>query len=187
MKNNNWKLRLMKGQKAERIVAGLFREAGFEVINYGYEHTVPELLPERQDGVIKGKAAEYIRHQPDFVVVDKDNNAFFVEVKFRASEINPKKEIFPYPNCYVVLLTKDYILAQSTTNIFKSKGKLRFRYLNSFRPFKKISNQLIYKYTLKTRRALGEETWHGQQIARLFKKHTNHTIVRPKGQFVFKK
>ena len=72
---------MQKGKLAENIVKDMFKEAGFKVINQGYEYTVPALVDRYNP--IQGKATEYIRHQPDFIVVNKRNEAFFVEVKFR--------------------------------------------------------------------------------------------------------
>ncbi|MFC1742293.1 hypothetical protein ACFL3V_07195, partial [Nanoarchaeota archaeon] len=74
---------MTKGKKAEKLIADLFKEAGFKVIKYGYEHTVKELAD--RYNLIKGPAAQYIRHQPDFIVVNKKNEAFFIEVKHRSN------------------------------------------------------------------------------------------------------
>jgi len=48
---------------------------------------------------------------PDFVV-QKGNEVFFVEVKFRASERFSKSDLpkdYPFENCYFVLVSKKHI------------------------------------------------------------------------------
>jgi len=165
---------MKKGKVAEKIISDMFNEAGFKVINYGYEHTVPELV-NRYNPVI-GKAAEYIRHQPDLIVVNKSNEAFFVEVKFRKEGLLKDKHLFNYPNCYVILLTKDLILAQSTYYLFK-KG-VNFLNLNKMPPFSNIPYTIIEKYVNKLRRTLGDESFGGQIVKKAIKKYTKHEIVK---------
>lgn len=161
-----------KGLIAENIVRDMFLEAGFEVIHYGYEYTLPKLTKRAK---IEGKAGEYIRHQPDFIVINKSNEAFFVEVKFRSYKIDIDKEIFPYPNCYIVLLTKDYILAQSTRYLFKKS--YNFMPITRMPPFKEIPSKVIYKYVRKVRRQLGDDTLSQQVLGSIVKKFTNLELV----------
>ncbi len=170
---------MQKGKTAENIVRKLFLDAGFKVIKYGYEHTVPELA--KLEKKIVGKSGMYVRHQPDFVVINKKNEAFFVEVKFRSKAIIPDREIFPYPNCYVVLLTKGSIIAQSTSNLF---GKRKtFKQLNEMPPFKNISPKIIEKAVEKIRLKLGDDTLVQQFMGRLIKKYTNvDVVVKPAPQ-----
>lgn len=168
-----------KGKKAEKIVEDLFKEAGFEVYKYGYEHTLPKVAKRRP--LIKGKAGEYIRHMPDFVVVNDKSEAFFVEVKHRSSKIFPERDIFPYPNGYVVLLTKDFILAQSTSKLFAQHEG--FEYLTEMKPFKDIDKKLIFKYIEKLRRTLGDESLKGQLIEKWIKKTTGKTLRKTFASF----
>jgi len=151
---------MAKGKKAEGIISDMFKEAGFKVIKYGYEHTVPELVDRYNP--INGEAAEYIRHQPDFIVVNRGNEAFFVEVKFRKEGILKDRHLFNYPNCYVMLLTNDLILAQSTNYLF-NKG-VNFQMLNKIPPFSNIPYSIIEKYVNKLRRTLGDESYLGQKV-----------------------
>jgi hypothetical protein len=163
---------MKRGKIAEKIVSDLFKEAGFKVIKYGYEHTVPMLAD--RNNLIKGKAGEYIRHQPDFIVVNKRNEAFFVEVKHRSKVMIPDRDIFPYPNCYVVLLSKGAILAQSTDYLFRRKAI--FGMLVDMPPFKDIPLDLIEKYVMKLRRKLGDDTWVEQFMGNIIEKITNKTF-----------
>ena len=154
------------GKIAEKIVRDLFVEAGFKVINYGYEYTVPELAD--RNNLIKGPSANFIRHQPDFIVVNDKNEAFFVEVKFRKQGKIKKEHMFNYPSAYVVFLTQDFILAQSLKNIYREGDN--FNLLNRITPFSKIPNSLIYKYVRIVRRKLGKETLTGQMVEKLAEK-----------------
>jgi len=156
MSNENF----IKGRIAEKIVKDLFIEAGFKVINYGYEYILPKLAD--KNNLIGGNAAAFIRHQPDFVVIDENNEAFFIEVKYRKYGKIKKEHMFRYPCCYVVFLTKDFILAQELDKIYKYGDN--FDLLNRFEPFKKIPTNLIYKYVKVVRRKLGEETFKGQLV-----------------------
>jgi len=147
------------GNKAEDLVISLFREAGFQVIRYGYEHTVPQLC--NRGEVIQGSSANYIRHMPDLVVVNRDNQAFFVEVKYRSDETLKDKDLFNYPCCYVVFLTSKGILAQDVQKL-KGTSERNFISLNKLSPFEDISDELIEKFDKKIRRKLGKENWLGQ-------------------------
>jgi len=167
---------MQKGKIAEKIVGDMFKEAGFKVVKYGYEHTVKTLAD--KNNLIKGRAADYIRHQPDFIVVNKNNEAFFVEVKHRSKAIMPSREIFPYPNCYVVLLTKGAILAQSTHFLFNKRAS--FGLLVDMPPFKDIPFPIIEKYIMKLRRQLGDDTLVKQFMGKLVERMTNRTLpVKP--------
>jgi len=148
-----------RGNKAEDIVIDLFREAGFRVIRYGYEHTLPQLC--NRGEIIQGASADYIRHMPDLVVINNNNQAFFVEVKYRTDETLKDKDLFNYPCCYVVLVSPNGILAQEVQKI-KGTSMSNFIPLNQLSPFEYIPNELIVKFDEKVRRRLGNETWWGQ-------------------------
>jgi hypothetical protein len=164
------------GKTAEKIVQELFEEAGFEVIKYGYEHTVPKLA--NKEIKIIGETADYIRHQPDFIVVNKKNEAFFVEVKFRSGGVIKKEHMFNYPSCYVVFLTTEFILGQRLDKIYKYGDN--FEMLNSLNPFRQISSKLIVKYVDKTRRKLGDETLFGQWSTKIIERITKRKLRIPK-------
>ena len=126
---------------------------------------------------IKGKASEYIRHMPDFVIVNKRNEAFFVEVKFRKKSLIEIKDIFNYPNCYVILLTKNGILAQSTKYIYKYG--YGFSYIKHMPPFENIKKDLIDKYSKRIRRNLGDENIIGQLIEKTAENITGKKFPEP--------
>jgi hypothetical protein len=168
---NSW----AKGLKAEKIVGDMFKEAGYEVVKYGYEHTVPELTRKKRGRTIKGKVGEFIRHQPDFIIVNDNDQAFFIEVKFRSNYIKPERDIYPYPNCFVILLDKNYIYAQSTNYLFNRGGD--FIYLRHFPMFRSVTEKIIDKYEKKLQRVLGDDTWAKQKGADAIKSLTGRKLV----------
>ena len=82
---------MTKGRIAEAIVKCMFEDLNFEVIPYGYEHTCPTIA--KKDRLIKGDVKNHIRKSPDFIIVDKECNANFIEVKFRANGEYKKETI----------------------------------------------------------------------------------------------
>lgn len=176
-----------KGKEAEKIMSDFFKEAGFQVIRYGYEYTVPALAD--KENPIIGRAAAYIRHQPDFIIVNKAREAFFVEVKFRAASQINQQDIFNYPNSYVILLTKEGMLAQSTKYIYRKRYD--FARITKMPPFAEIPFSLIDKYNRRIRRQLGEENFLGQMVEGFVEKVTNKKLVkkdnRPEGGFIKRK
>jgi len=157
---------LKKGKIAEKIVEQMFREAGFKVIHSGYEKTFSELAD--QYSLIQGPAAQYIRHHPDFIVVNSNNEAFLIEVKYRRFGIIDQKAMFNYPATQVILLTKDSMHCQSLKEIHKN-GK-KFIPLKYLRPFSDIPVKIREKYIKKTRRLLGDENIIGQIIEKSVEK-----------------
>lgn len=163
---------MTKGKIAEKIVESLFKDAGFKVIKYGYEYTVPQLAD--RNNLIKGEAAEFIRHQPDFIVVNEYNEAFFIEVKYRREGKIKKTHMFPYPCGYVVFITKDEIYAQGIEDIYR-KGE-NFKKFKDTKPFSNIPQSIIDKYVRLTRRKLGDETFGGQFVEGLITKVTGKSL-----------
>lgn len=106
---------MIKGRIAEAIVKCMFEDLGFEVIPYGYEHTTPTIA--RKDRLIKGDVKNHIRKAPDFIVVDKEGEANFVEVKFRTDGVYKKETDYPYRECYIILLTKTHIGIEQYKNL----------------------------------------------------------------------
>ena len=78
---------VLKGRMAETIVSEMLREAGYFVYRFGYEGILQSLI---QEGLPRMKEddmeADKIRTMPDFIVMDKDGDVSFVEVKFRSTE-----------------------------------------------------------------------------------------------------
>lgn len=108
---NNFNYNLTKGRIAETLIERLFVDLDFQVFQYGMENTIPGIKD-----LLKGvndEVAMNIRRMPDLVVF-KDGQAHFIEVKFRASgtfklsDID-KKGDYPYKNALIVLVSKKHI------------------------------------------------------------------------------
>ncbi len=100
---------MIKGRIAETLIEELFLSLGYDVFRYGMENTVPGIMKLLKD--VKGDVATNIRRMPDFVV-KKNDEVFFVEVKFRASETLTKKDLpkdYPFMNAYFILVSKKHI------------------------------------------------------------------------------
>ena len=106
---------MIKGRIAEAIVKCMFEDLGFEVIPYGYEHTCPTLA--KKERLIKGDVKNQIRKAPDFIIVDKEGDASFIEVKYRTDGVFKKETDYPYRDCYIILLTKKYIGIEQYKNL----------------------------------------------------------------------
>jgi hypothetical protein len=122
-KDNPWISGVIKGRIAETIVEELFRSLGFQVFSYGMENSIPG-IKDLLKGV-RGDVSKNIRQMPDFVVF-KDNQAHFIEVKYRASgELNLKDIAkygdYPFENALFVLVTKKHIKCISYNEL--SEGK----------------------------------------------------------------
>lgn len=122
-KDNPWISGVIKGRIAETIVEELFRSLGFQVFSYGMENSIPG-IKDLLKGV-RGDVSKNIRQMPDFVVF-KDNQAHFIEVKYRASGALKLKDIdtygtYPFENALFVLVTKKHIKCISYKQL--SEGK----------------------------------------------------------------
>ncbi len=106
---------MIKGRIAEAIVKCMFEDLGFEVIPYGYEHTCPTIA--KKERLIKGDVKNHIRKAPDFIIIDKEGEANFVEVKFRADGNYKREADYPYRDCYIILLTEKYLGIEQYKNL----------------------------------------------------------------------
>ena len=157
---------MQKGKIAEKLAIQMFKEADFKVKKAGCENTFKDLAD--KDNLIKGPAGEYIRHHPDLIVIDRSNNAYLIEVKYRKFGLIEQKDLFNYPETQVMLFTRDSIHCQYLKEIHKN-GK-KFVSLNSMKPFSEIPPEIAHKYVLKTRRLLGDENFFGQIIEKISQK-----------------
>jgi hypothetical protein len=122
-KDNPWISGVIKGRIAETIVEELFRSLGFQVFSYGMENSIPG-IKDLLKGV-RGDVSKNIRQMPDFVVF-KDNQAHFIEVKYRASGELKLNDIdkygdYPFENALFVLVTKKHIKCISYNELKKGK------------------------------------------------------------------
>jgi hypothetical protein len=105
-----YRYNMIKARIAETLVEELFLSLGWGVFRYGMENTIPGVM-----NLLKGvrnDVANNIRRMPDFVVQDKNRDVFFIEVKFRASEMFTLNDLpidYPFGNAYIVLVSKTRI------------------------------------------------------------------------------
>jgi len=120
---NSWVYNLIKGRIAETIIEELFLNLGFQVFKYGMENTIPGIMDLLKG--VKDDVAMEIKRMPDLVVY-KDGQANFIEVKFRASgtfklsDID-KKGDYPYQNALIVLVSKKHIKCISFQELLAGK------------------------------------------------------------------
>jgi hypothetical protein len=74
---------MLKGRMAESLVQDLLQEAGNQVYRFGYEAILQNLTQVERVFDGHGEMGEKIRSIPDFLVVNKKGEPFFIEVKFR--------------------------------------------------------------------------------------------------------
>lgn len=122
-KENPWISGVIKGRIAETIVEELFKSLGFQVFSYGMENSIPG-IKDLLKGV-RGDVSKNIRQMPDFVVF-KDNQAHFIEVKYRSSGELKLKDIskygdYPFENALFVLVTKKHIKCISYKELKEGK------------------------------------------------------------------
>jgi hypothetical protein len=110
--------------------------------------------------LIKGDVKNHIRKAPDFIIVDKDGNANFIEVKFRSDGSYKKEADYPYRDCYIILLSKDYIGIEQYKNLddettmnsknfdpmYKSKNSGDFKSLMDVPLFEDLDKNVVLDY-----------------------------------------
>jgi len=149
----NFSNRVLKGRIAETIVSEMLQEAGYFVYRFGYEGILQSLIQEglpkmRSDSVV----AEKIRTMPDFIVMNKAGDVFFIEVKYRSSIENDqsfkdwvRKANKRWPEAKLILVHPYEPYFQiSTIFDYAKSGKL---YSLERDKFLKVDKKLITSYT----------------------------------------
>lgn len=77
---NNRASNMIKGRIAEAIVEEMLKESEYKVYRFGYEGLLQNLT--QTDKMNSNTVSEKIWSMPDFIVIDKDGKASFIEVKF---------------------------------------------------------------------------------------------------------
>lgn len=145
--SNSWVYNLIKGRIAETIIEELFLSLGFQVFKYGMENTIPGIMDLLKG--VKDDVAMEIKRMPDLVVY-KDGQANFIEVKFRASgtfklsDID-KKGDYPYQNALIVLVSKKHIKCISFMELLDGKEikETDHKYLGSRKEFDTDKEKII--------------------------------------------
>ncbi len=122
-RNKNYHYNMIKGRIAETLIQELFLSLKYNVFRYGMENTIPGII-ELLKGV-KSEVAEEIKRMPDFVIQNpKSGEVFFVEVKFRASELFSIKDLpknYAWENAYFILVSKKHIKCISYSELKEGK------------------------------------------------------------------
>lgn len=152
MKNIPFAYRLLKGRIAETIICDMLQESGYFVYRFGYEGILQSLvqkgLPKMKNGSIE---TDKIRTMPDFIVMDKEGNVSFVEVKFRSkSEVDfglknwiyKTNNYWPESKIIMVKPTEPYFMISSIEEFIKT---IKFHPLSENKYFK-IDDKLIANY-----------------------------------------
>lgn len=110
-KEYNFRFNMIKGRIAETLIQELFLSLGYNVFRYGMENTIPAIMTLLKG--VKTEVANEIKSMPDFVVQNPRNNeVYFVEVKFRASGTLTRSDIskdYAWGNAYFILVSKKHI------------------------------------------------------------------------------
>ena len=75
---------ILKGRIGESLVIEILREAGNQVYQFGYESTLQNLTQLEKIFDLHSETGEKIRSIPDLLVINKNGEPFFIEVKFRS-------------------------------------------------------------------------------------------------------
>lgn len=122
-KEEKYRENMIKGRIAETLIEELFLSLGFNVFRYGMENTVPGIMKLLKG--VRGDVAKEIRRMPDFVIQKPGiKEAFFVEVKFRASGEFSIKDIdrdYPFTNAFFIVVSKKHIKCLSYEELFKGE------------------------------------------------------------------
>ena len=112
---------MIKGRIAETLIEELFLALGYNVFRYGMENTVPGIMKLLKG--VRSDVAFNIRRMPD-LVIQKDKEVYFIEVKFRASESFSRKDLpknYPYQNAYFIIVSKKHIKCISYEELEEGK------------------------------------------------------------------
>ena len=82
---------MLKGRMAETLFEELMRQSGNIVYRFGYEAIMQNLSQLEGSFDRNSEVGEKIRAIPDFIVIDKNGEPSFVEVKFRWK---PDEEVY---------------------------------------------------------------------------------------------
>ena len=112
---------MVKARIAETLIEELFLQLGYSVFRYGMENTVPGIM-----NLLKGVRSDVatdIKRMPD-LVVQKDKDVYFVEVKFRKNEkfeFNDLPKDYPYENCFFIIVSKKHIKCLNYNDLKEGK------------------------------------------------------------------
>lgn len=152
---------MIKGRVAETIVSEMLQDAGYYVYRFGYEGILQSLSQRGLPRMLEGdREAEIVRTMPDFIVMTKEGDVSFVEVKFRSSDKLEKeteqvilKTANHWPDARILLVKprKPHFLVIRAQD-FRKKRTL---YPLEREKFLKVSQRSIQKYEKLVEKYLG--------------------------------
>jgi Holliday junction resolvase-like predicted endonuclease len=142
----------VKGRMAETIVEELLKDLGFQVFPFGMEKIMNGAIDIIERGE-KNEVSKKIRKMPDYVI-SKENQTYFVEVKYRANETLKLSEIengddYPYPKALFILVSKKHIKCISYDELKENKiisHKTKGFMLGNRKEFKSSDRNIIIQY-----------------------------------------
>ena len=140
---NDWHFNKIKGEIWEILVKHMLEEAGFEVFEAGFEKKFRTLKNRDIKWNFDKKTMFFLKKTPDFIAI-KDNNAYFIEAKFREkSDIDFNVEwIDEYPyGTYIFAFLNGYFKIIKIYN-----DTMKYGTYKDYEPFKNIDNEIIRKY-----------------------------------------
>lgn len=132
MNNIKFTHELIKGKIAELIFSQMLRNSkAFNVIDFGYEKTIPELTYLRNKSENTNKAIEAVRRAPDFAILNLEtHDVTLIEVKYM-NKLTPsrvKQIVKAMENTWkqssLFIATPEGFFYDTLTNISKNKGKV---------------------------------------------------------------
>ncbi|MFT7591485.1 MAG: hypothetical protein ACI9UJ_001408 [bacterium] len=132
MNNVRFTHELIKGRIAEIIFSQMLRGSrAFNVIDFGYEKTIPELTHLRNKTDNTNKAIEAVRRAPDFAVLNLETHEVtLIEVKYmnkmtpgRVNGVVRKMET-TWKQASLFIATPVGFFYDTLTNISKNKGRV---------------------------------------------------------------
>jgi hypothetical protein len=147
---------MLKGRIAEVIVEEMLKEAGYQVYRFGYEWIIQNLpldLPLKNTT----KNVKKIRNMPDFIVIDRDGFAEFIEVKFRNARPKDKQEFKDlaeaWPECKILFVFKTKPHFQIANICDFVDNDFLFRLEED--KYMKIREDIVKKYDEKVNKSYG--------------------------------
>jgi hypothetical protein len=107
--NSNFRINLLRGKIVENIIKFMLEDLGFRVLPNGYENYFNEIVMRNVKLIGSKDVISNIRKLPDFVIIDKDKKAYFVEIKYRKNSSLSEEQICKYPHTYIICYEEGYI------------------------------------------------------------------------------